>query len=66
MSDNWIVQNIQNALDTKTFNVNLGGTINELATTLNTSADNIRTTFVDVIKEVTGDPEYKNSTLAKI
>lgn len=44
-----IVVDIQNALDTKTFNVNLGGTIQDLSTALNTSADNVRLSFIDAI-----------------
>lgn len=45
-----LVTSIQNGLNTHTFNVDLGGTVKELATAINTSADNVRMSFVDAIK----------------
>lgn len=45
-----LVTSIQNGLNTHTFNVNLGGTVKELATAINTSADNVRMSFVDIVK----------------
>ena len=45
-----IVFEIQNGLNNKTFNINIGGTIQDLATTLDTSAENVRLTFIDAIK----------------
>lgn len=47
-SDSIIFQ-VQNALNNGTYSINVGDTIQELATTLNTSADNVRETFIDVI-----------------
>ena len=45
-----LIFEIEGALENHTFNVNLGGTIKDLSTALNTSADNVRQTFVDAVK----------------
>lgn len=59
-TDNIIVQ-IRDALDNNTFNINLGGTINELATTLNTSADNVRLSFIDAIEWMREANEFQRN-----
>ena len=57
-TDNIVFQ-IQNGLDNNTFNINLGGTIQNLATALNTSADNVRMSFIDAIKWIREANEFQ-------
>ena len=45
-----IIISIQDALNNKTFNVDLSGTVKDLSTTLNTSAENVRMSFIDAIR----------------
>ena len=47
---NSLVVSIQNALDNSTFNINLDGTVKDLSAALNTTAENVKLTFIDVIK----------------
>lgn len=54
---------IQNGLDNKTFDIDLSGTINNLATTLNTSADNVRSTFIDAIKWMQQANEWQKGNI---
>lgn len=54
-----IVFQIQNGLDNNTFNINLGGTIQGLASTLNTSAENVRMSFIDAIKWIREANEFQ-------
>lgn len=44
-----LIVDIQNGLNNHTFRIDLGGTIKDLSTALNTSADNVRLTFIDAI-----------------
>lgn len=54
-----IVYEIQNGLDNNTFNINLGGTIKDLSTALNTSADNVRLSFIDALKWMREADKYQ-------
>ena len=54
-----IVISIQNALDNKTFDINLGGVINDLSTALDTSAENVRMSFIDAIKWIQQANEWQ-------
>ena len=49
VNTNSIVISIQDALNSNKFNINLDGTIKDLSTALNTSADNVRMSFIDAI-----------------
>ena len=59
INTNDIIVSIQDALNKQTFNVNIGGTIQELATALNTSADNVRMSFIDAIKMIRQANEWQ-------
>lgn len=60
-----IVFQIQTALENHEFKLNLSGVIQDLSTTLNTSADNVRLTFLDAIKWMQEANEFqrKNTDL---
>lgn len=47
---NNLVVGIQDALDKKTFKINIDNTINGLATALNTSVDQVRLSFIDAMR----------------